>query len=167
MPMKGMLTRFLVVGVPGLCFLVAGLLDDDYSPAALGGILVIGWVYGLSRKRVAMVGSSDQMRQRCSFVLAGIIGRHMPSPDSSAVVIGWPRRGLPFSLGHFYGSIARRAVKQADGEASLDPDRGRNPRPTAFQPARRYNRNRARYRNCGGIKCCRGCCGLGCDALFN
>jgi hypothetical protein len=72
--MKGMLTRFLVVGVPGLCFLIAGLLTDNYPAAALGGTLVIGSLYGLSRKRVAVVGNSDQTRQRRSFRLAGIIG---------------------------------------------------------------------------------------------
>jgi hypothetical protein len=72
--MKGMLMHFLVVGVPGLCFVIAGVLNDEYPAAALGGILVIGSVYGLSRKRVVMVGNSDQKRQRRSFALAGIIG---------------------------------------------------------------------------------------------
>jgi hypothetical protein len=72
--MKDVRTHFLVVGVPGLCFVIAGVLSDEYPAAALGVILVMGAVYGLSRGRVAMVGSSDEKRQRRSFLLAGIIG---------------------------------------------------------------------------------------------
>jgi hypothetical protein len=72
--MKGMLTRFLVLGVPGLCFVIAGALNDEYPAAALGGIFVIDAVYGLSRKRRVNVGNIDQKRQRRSFALAGVIG---------------------------------------------------------------------------------------------
>jgi hypothetical protein len=68
--MKSMLAYFLVVGVPGLFFVIAGVLNDEYPVVALGGVLVIGSAYGLSRKHVAMLGSA----QRRSFVLAGIIG---------------------------------------------------------------------------------------------
>lgn len=73
--MKRLLAHFLVVGVPGLCFVIVGLLSDEYPAAALGGILIIGAVYGLTQKRVAlMVGDSEQRRERRSFVVAGIIG---------------------------------------------------------------------------------------------
>jgi hypothetical protein len=72
--MKRMLTHFLVVGVPGLCFVIAGVLTDEYPAAALGAVLLIGSVYGLVQKRVVSVGDSEQKRQRRSFVLAGIIG---------------------------------------------------------------------------------------------
>ncbi|MGE5700874.1 MAG: hypothetical protein ACM3VU_00510 [Arthrospira platensis] len=71
--MKNILT-YLLVGVPGLCFLIGGALNGEYAGAALGGILVIESLYGLSRKRAVMVGNGNQMRQRRSFVLAGIIG---------------------------------------------------------------------------------------------
>lgn len=71
--MKRMLTRLLVVGVPGLCFVIVGALNGEYAAVALGGILVIGLVYELSRKRVA-VGNSDEKRQRRSFALSGVIG---------------------------------------------------------------------------------------------
>ncbi len=66
--------HFLVVGVPGLCFLVAGVVNHEYQVAVLGGVLVIVSAYQLSRKRVAVVPTSDQKRQRLSFVIAGIIG---------------------------------------------------------------------------------------------
>jgi hypothetical protein len=72
--MKSILARFLVLGVPGLCFIIAGALNDEYPVIALGGILVIDSVYGLSRKRGVMVGNIDQRRQRRSFALAGVIG---------------------------------------------------------------------------------------------
>lgn len=65
--------RFLLVGVPGLCFVILGALDAEYPAGGLGGILVIGSVYEFSRKRVA-VRMSDQAEQRRSVVLAGIIG---------------------------------------------------------------------------------------------
>jgi len=65
---------FLVVGVPGLCFLIAGGLSAEYPAAAVGGALFIGSVYELSRKRVPTVWARDQQRQRLSFVLAGVIG---------------------------------------------------------------------------------------------
>ena len=71
--MRGRLTHFLVVGVPGLCFVIVGALNDEYTAVVLGGVFVIGSVYELSRKRVS-VGNSDQKRQRRSFVLAGVIG---------------------------------------------------------------------------------------------
>jgi hypothetical protein len=72
--MKGMITRFLVLGVPGLCFVIAGALNNEYPLIALGGILVIDSAYGLSRKRGVMAGNFDQRRQRRSFALAGVIG---------------------------------------------------------------------------------------------
>lgn len=73
-PMKLVLVRFLVVAVPGLCFVIAGTLSDQYPVVALGGFFVIDAIYGLSRKRTVILGKSDQKRQRLSFVLAGIIG---------------------------------------------------------------------------------------------
>jgi hypothetical protein len=72
--MKGTLMYPLVVGVPGLCFLIAGAVNHEYPVAVLGGVMVIIFVYGLSRKRPAMVPTNDQKQQRLSFVLAGIIG---------------------------------------------------------------------------------------------
>jgi hypothetical protein len=73
MAMKGRV-HFLVVGVPGVCFVIAGALNAEYLAVALGGILVLGSVYGLSRGKVPMLGNNDQKRQRLSFLLAGIIG---------------------------------------------------------------------------------------------
>jgi len=72
--MKGTVTRSLVVGLPGLCFVIAGAITGAYPILALGGILVGESVYELSRKRAATVGARDQKRQRRSFVLAGVIG---------------------------------------------------------------------------------------------
>ena len=72
--MRPKLIYFLAVGVPGLCFLVAGFVNREYTVAALGGILVIVFVYGLSQKSMAVDLASDQKRQRLSLVLAGIIG---------------------------------------------------------------------------------------------
>jgi hypothetical protein len=72
--MSGTIARFVVVGVPGLCFVIAGVLNHEYPAAALGVVLVIDSVHGHSGKHMTMVGSSDQRRQRRSFVLAGIIG---------------------------------------------------------------------------------------------
>jgi hypothetical protein len=97
--MKRMLTHFLAVGVPGLCFVIAGVLNEEYPAAALGGVLVIGAVYGLSQGRVALVGDSDEKRQRRSFVLAGIIGasfattgfashRYLLAAAGTVIVIG-------------------------------------------------------------------------------
>jgi hypothetical protein len=71
--MKGTLIRFLVVGVPGLCFLIAGAVNHEYPVGVLGGVLIIVSIYGLSQKRVAMRPTSDQKRQRLSFGVAGII----------------------------------------------------------------------------------------------
>lgn len=71
--MKVKLTRFLIVGVPGLCFVIVGALNNEYAAVVLGGILIIGSFYELSGKRVAL-GNSEQKRQRRSFALAGVIG---------------------------------------------------------------------------------------------
>ncbi len=67
-------THFLVVGVPGVCFVIAGTLNHEYPVIAFGGILVIGFVYGLSRKRMPVLANSVQKQQRYSFALAGVIG---------------------------------------------------------------------------------------------
>jgi hypothetical protein len=72
--MKRTFTYFLVVGVPGLCFLIAGAVNHEYPVAVLGGALVIAAVYRLSRKQVTMAPASDHKRPRLSLVLAGIIG---------------------------------------------------------------------------------------------
>jgi uncharacterized membrane protein YfcA len=72
--MKDRLREALLVGVPGLCFVIGGALNDEYSVVALGGILVIASVYGFTRRRVVKVASTDEKRQRRSFVLAGVIG---------------------------------------------------------------------------------------------
>jgi uncharacterized membrane protein YfcA len=98
--MKGRLTHFLVVGVPGLCFVIVGALNDEFPAIALGGILVIGSIYGLARKRVA-VGNGDQKRERRSFVLAGVIGASFVITGfaSHSYLLAAPRRptssGLP------------------------------------------------------------------------
>lgn len=72
--MKRTLANPLIVCVPGLGFVIGGALDDEYTVVALGGILVVGSIYELIRKRVTVVGSSDRRRQRRSLILAGIIG---------------------------------------------------------------------------------------------
>jgi hypothetical protein len=97
--MKGVLTRFLVVGVPGFCFVIAGVLNAEYPAAILGGILITDAVYGLSRKRV--VGNSDQKRERRSFILAGIIG-------ASLAITGFVSHGYWLGTGGtviFIGSL--------------------------------------------------------------
>lgn len=72
--MKRRLAHFLVVGVPGLCFVIAGVLNGEYPVVALGGVLVITAIYGLNRQGVDMLGGDEQKRQHRSFVFAGIIG---------------------------------------------------------------------------------------------
>lgn len=72
--MKGVLARFLVLGVPGLCVVIVGALSDAYPVIAVGGIILIDAVYGLSRNRGVKVDDTDQKRQRRSFILASVIG---------------------------------------------------------------------------------------------
>jgi hypothetical protein len=72
--MKRTLAYLLVVGVPGLCFVIGGALSAEYQVAAFGGVLVIGTVYALSRKRVPMVYDNHQKQRRRSFAMAGIFG---------------------------------------------------------------------------------------------
>jgi hypothetical protein len=72
--MKRTLIPFLIVGVPGMCFLIAGMVSHEYPIAVLGGVMIIVFVYGLSRQQITMVPASDHKRSRLSFGLAGIIG---------------------------------------------------------------------------------------------
>ena len=72
--MKRTLARFLSGAVPGACFLVAGILDNEYAISVLGGVLLIGSIYGLARGHMTNVGASDEKRQRRSLVFAGVIG---------------------------------------------------------------------------------------------
>jgi hypothetical protein len=72
--MKRVLVHLLVVGVPGLCFVIVGALNDEYPAIALGGFLVIEAVYVVGQGRVPTLGNGNQNQQRRSFVLAGIIG---------------------------------------------------------------------------------------------
>jgi hypothetical protein len=105
--MNGTLIRLLVVGVPGLCFVIAGVLNADYPAAALGGFLVIDLVYGLSRKRGDMVGNIDVKRQRRAFALAGVIG-------ASFAITGFAGHGyLVAAAGTviFIGSLLRLYAK--------------------------------------------------------
>ncbi len=110
--MKRMLMHFLVVGVPGLCFLIAGVLNDEYPAAALGGILVIGSIYGLSQDRVVMVGNSDQKRQRRSFVLAGIIGASFATTGFASHRYLLAAAGTVILIGAFLRLYGRALAKE-------------------------------------------------------
>jgi hypothetical protein len=69
--MKRTLLRILFVGVPGTCFLTAGIVTKEYPAAGLGCALVIGCVYELGRKSPV---NRDRKQRRRSFALAGVIG---------------------------------------------------------------------------------------------
>lgn len=71
--MKRRLMPLLIVGVPGMCFLIAGIVSHEYPIAVLGGVMITVFVYGLSRQQITMP-ASDHKRSRLSFGLAGIIG---------------------------------------------------------------------------------------------
>ena len=68
--MKSTLTYLLVLGVTGLCFVIAGTLDHEYSVVAFGGALLIGSFYVLIRKHFDDI---YQKQERWSLVCAGII----------------------------------------------------------------------------------------------
>jgi hypothetical protein len=72
--MRSRLVYFLLVGVLGLSFLVAGFVNREYAVAVMGGVLILALAYGLSQKQVMMGPANDQKQQRLSFGLAGIIG---------------------------------------------------------------------------------------------
>jgi len=72
--MKRTLVHFLVVGVPGLCFLIIGAVNHERLIAFLGGALVIVFVYGVSRKGIRTAPTGDPRTSRLSFIVAGIIG---------------------------------------------------------------------------------------------
>jgi hypothetical protein len=96
--------RFLTVGVPDLCFVIAGALNDEHPLIALGGILVIDSVYGLSRKHGVMVGNIDQKRQHRSFALAGVIDNRLGKgglKEFAGALIGAGKCVSPFTISVF------------------------------------------------------------------
>lgn len=70
--MKRALLRILFVGVPGVCFLIAGLVTKEYPAAGFGGALIVGCVYELAHK--SAIVDHDRKQQRRSSALVGVIG---------------------------------------------------------------------------------------------
>ncbi len=72
--MRGTRVYLLVVGIPGLCLLIAGAVSHEYLVVVLGGVLVIVAADRLNRKQTRRASASDYKKQRLSFGLAGVIG---------------------------------------------------------------------------------------------
>jgi hypothetical protein len=99
--MKRALLRILFVGVPGACFLIAGIVTKEYPAAGLGGALIIGCVYELGWKPATV--DRDRKQQRRSFALAGVIG-------ASLAISGFGRHGYWLGAAGtviFIGSLLR------------------------------------------------------------
>lgn len=72
--MKDTHVYFLIVGVPGLFFLIAGAVSHEYLVAALGGVLVIVSADRFNRKQAPRTPLGNYKKHRLSFGLASVIG---------------------------------------------------------------------------------------------